>query len=163
MFDFGHEMLNRAFFDEVDLRLAHVNRSGVTCGLVRAWSKGAEPWQSFASDEARRRFARYVVARHSAYDVVFIVAGEWDLLGERPRDSYCAIGREIMRWDLHRRLREIHAGRRRTVQDFCTEPWMSFGDYQQMYRAPNERESTACRVGRAGLHPCRLPGRMEMR
>jgi hypothetical protein len=150
LFDFEQERLNPGFFHEVDARLDYMNTRGITCGLLPAWSRGAESWESLISDEARLRFARYLVARYSAMDVVFIVAGEWDLLGREHKDTYLAIGQEIMRTDPHQRLRGIHACRSRSVQEFATEPWISFGDYQQLYCAPHDRESTA--PERAGLH-----------
>ncbi len=31
----------------------------------------------FPDVEARKRYARYIAARYSAYDVYFIVSGEW--------------------------------------------------------------------------------------
>lgn len=140
--DFATERPNPAFFQEMDVRVAYVNARGITSGIVLAWGAGVESWEAFASQEARLRYARYIVARYSAYDVAFIVAGEWDLLGPDTQDVYREIGREVQRWDPHDRLRGIHPCRPRTVQEFATEPWMSFGDYQQQYRAPKEREAT---------------------
>jgi hypothetical protein len=75
-------------------------------------------------------------------DVVFIVAGEWDLAGAEHVARYERIGEAIRDADPHGRLRAIHAGRERTVERFGAQDWMSFGDYQQMYRAPYDREAT---------------------
>lgn len=141
--DFAAERLNPAHFQEMDVRLAYMNAHGITSGIMLAWGNGAESWEAFASQEARLRYARYIVARYSAYDVVFVVSGEWDLLGRDTQDVFRGIGREIQRWDPHDRLRSIHPCRPRTVEEFATEPWMSFGDYQQQYRAPKHREATA--------------------
>ncbi len=35
-------------------------------------------------DEARLRFARYVVARYAAFDVLFLVTGEWHYMADQP-------------------------------------------------------------------------------
>ncbi|MHB1317552.1 MAG: apiosidase-like domain-containing protein [Anaerolineae bacterium] len=140
--DYAGEQLSTSYFAEVDVRVRAMNARGITAGLVLAWSRGADSWSSFASDEARLRYARYIVARYSAMDVVFIVAGEWDLAGAEHAARYERIGQAMRDADPHGRMRAIHAGRERTVERFGAQDWMSFGDYQQMYRAPYDREAT---------------------
>jgi hypothetical protein len=124
------ETLNPAYFREVDARVRAMNARGITAGIVLAWGSGIPSWESFTSDDARRRYARYVVARYGAYDVVFIVSGEWNE-GEVPRPTFIALGREIDDADPHGRLVGIHGTG--LVEDFAGEAWMSFGDYQQVY------------------------------
>ncbi len=143
MFSFPEETLNVSYFQEADYRLQYMNKKGIICGIVLAWANGAESWSAFTSDEARLRYARYMVARYSAFEVVYIVSGEWDLSGIETKPRYLAIGREIMRCDPHNRMRAIHPCRPRSSEEFVTEPWMSFGDYQQLYQAPPDREATA--------------------
>ena len=75
--DFRSETSNVTFFGEVDYRLRYMNDKGIVCGLALAHAIGAESWSSFASPEARLRYARYIVARYSAYGVAFIVAIGW--------------------------------------------------------------------------------------
>ena len=139
-YDYANERLNPEFFQEADYRLTYMNAKGMTAGLLLPW---ATEWDRFASDEAGLRFARYVVAGYSAYNVVFIIAGEWDTLGtdKDKKARFQAIGHEMMRHDPHNRMRAISAFR--VVEEFATQPWMSFGDYQQLYRAPHGREATA--------------------
>ncbi len=139
--DYACEQLNTAYFAEVDARVRAMNARGITAGLVLAWSRGADSWSSFADDEARLRYARYIVARYSAMDVVFIVAGEWDLAGAEYVGRYERIGQAMRDADPHGRMRAIHAGREGTVERFGAQDWMSFSDYQQMYRAPYHREA----------------------
>jgi len=141
--DWASERPRLAFFDEMDARVRYMTNRGVTCGLVLAWSRGCESWAAFPNDEARFRYARNIVARCAAYDVAFIVSGEWDLNGREPRALFARIGEAIARWDPHNRLRGIHAGRARVSSEFSSEAWTSFGDYQQNYRAPADREATA--------------------
>jgi len=143
-YDIAEETTNPAFFREVDYRIQYMNYRGITCGIVLAWPRGTPSWAGFSSPDACVRYARYVASRYSAYNVVFIVAGEWDLGGDESRKGlFQAVGREIMRCDPHNRMRGIHAGRKGTVEEFAEDDWMSFGDYQQIYNAPNGREATA--------------------
>jgi hypothetical protein len=106
-----------------------MNSKGITAGLMLAWANGVPSWESFSSDTARLRYARYAVARYSAYNLVFIVSGEWDESGTK--DMYLAIGNEIKSNDPHHRMIAIHSTG--SVEEFATETWMSFGDYQQLY------------------------------
>jgi hypothetical protein len=142
--DLQAERINPAYWQEVDERLAYLNRRGMTGGLVLAWGdKGKNPndWREFPSQEARLRYARYVAARYSASDVYFVVAGEWNadirhtegLAEEQARSDYREIGEAIQHSDPHDRMIGIHPMIVGTVREFAPEPWMGFGDYQQMY------------------------------
>ncbi len=115
---------NPAHFQEADFRIQYLNSKGLTLGLMLAWSQG---WKSFASDEARLRYARYITARYSAYNVVFIVSGEYD----EEKVDYAAIAQEIRSTDPHQRLIAIYGTG--SVRSFATASWMSFGDYMQIY------------------------------
>jgi hypothetical protein len=53
---------------------------------------------------------------------------------------YQKIAKEIVRHDPHNRLIAIHPGELSyTVEEFATEDWMSFADYQQNYRKLHQR------------------------
>jgi hypothetical protein len=108
-----------------------------------AWGKDGYvgDWQNFPNDDARLRYARYVAARYSAYNVAFNVAGEWNEFGNK--EMYQAIGKEIDRNDPHNRMIAIHPGGTRSVQEFAQENWMSFGDYQQNYTNLYSKIATA--------------------
>ncbi len=140
--DYGEEMVNLDFFREMDLRVQYMNSKGITSGIVLAWHKGPEAWDAFTSEAAWLRYARYITARYSAYNVVFIVSGEWDQIKTERKTMFNRVGMEIMENDPHKRLRAIHPCQKRTVEEFAEEPWMSFGDYQQMYQASHGREAT---------------------
>ena len=141
------EMLNPAFWREVDERLAFANDCGLNVGLFLAWAaksgNEAYAWGRFPSRESRKRFARYVAARYGAFDVYFIVAGEW--YGEvktrvgategQIQQEFVDLGTELQAADFHRRMIGIHPMSRHSVREFNpVAPWMSFGDYQQNYR-----------------------------
>ncbi len=138
--DFEAETLNPAFWQEVDTRLEYMNQNGITVMLMLAWAEDGTvgDWAGFANDEARLRYARYIVGRYSAYNVAFNVAGEWNEYATK--EMYQKIAKEIVRHDPHNRLIAIHPGETSfSVEEFATEDWMSFGDYQQNYRKLHQR------------------------
>ncbi len=138
--DFAAETLNPAFWQEVDTRLEYMNQKGITVMLMLAWAEDDKvgDWDGFANDEARLRYARYIVGRYSAYNVAFNVAGEWNEYATK--EMYQKIAKEIVTHDPHNRLIAIHPGELSfTVEEFATEDWMSFGDYQQNYRKLHQR------------------------
>jgi hypothetical protein len=159
--DLSAEKLNPGYWREVDLRLAHANAKQVVCGLALAWGdkRKQEPfaWRMFPSVEARKRYARYIAARYSAYDVYFIVSGEWH--GEvrtRPsteeavRQEFIAIGDALAEADLHDRMVAIHPMTQHgSVREFNAAKWMTFGDYQQNYRDLHGRVLESLAVGNA--------------
>lgn len=147
----GAEMLNPGYWQEVDRRLAHANQQGIVCGLALAWGdkRKQEPyaWRRFPSVEARHRYARYIAARYAAYDVFFIVSGEWHAeIRTRPasedvvRQEFIALGNTLRAADPHGRMVAIHPMTSHgSVREFNAAAWMSFGDYQQNYRALHGR------------------------
>lgn len=144
--DIGAGRINPAYWREVDARLRFANQQGLTVGLAIAWGdkQKKEPWawRRFAGLEARKRYARYVAARYSAYDVYFLVAGEWhgevrtrgDVTEEQVFDEFVAIGGALRAADPHARMTGIHPMTAQgSVREFASARWMSFADYQQNY------------------------------
>ena len=137
---YADETINPAFWQEVDARLQYAHDRGIMVMLFLAWAKDAKvgDWRGFPDDEARLRYARYIIARYSAYNVAFNVAGEWNEHG--PKSMYRDLANEIVRSDPHDRTIAIHPGEASfSVAQFATEDWMSFGDYQQSYRKLRDR------------------------
>ena len=138
--DLAGEAINPVYWREVDARVRHLAERGMVAGLVLAWTDKGESkqsWQHFPSDEARLRYARYIVARYSAFPVFFIVAGEWAMTRDHAasRRLCAAVGAEIARADPHRRLRAVHTSGdgREHLKPFAGAPWNDFGDYMQTY------------------------------
>jgi hypothetical protein len=144
--DISAEKLNPGYWQEVDLRLAHANSQGIVCGLALAWGdkRKVEPyaWRRFKDLEARKRYARYIAARYSAYDVYFIVSGEWQgeirtrgSTADAVRQEFIEIGDTLHAADPHGRMIAIHPMTAEgSVREFRAAKWMAFGDYQQNYR-----------------------------
>lgn len=136
--DLAAQRINPGYWQEVDRRVIYLNRHGITAGLVLDWGdKDEKPtsWNYFPSQKARERYARYVVARYSAYNIYFIVSGEWNSRGSGPkiRKMFNDIGRTIAKADPYNRMIAIHPYGHNSVISFADEPWMSFGDYGQIY------------------------------
>lgn len=140
-----NQILNPAYWQEIDERIRYANDKGMVAGLMLAWGdknrKVPFPWRMFPDLEARKRYARYIAARYGAYNVYFIVSGEWH--GEvRTRQAteaeikkeFFEIGAELDQWDPHGRMIGIHPMTSHgSVREFNEAAWMSFGDYQQNY------------------------------
>jgi PKD repeat protein len=114
-----------SFFQEMDTRVNYFNSKGITVGYMLAW---AQDWDDYGEPE-RLRYARYVVARYSARNVVFIVSGEYN--ETLTAADYRKIGQEIEATDPHQRMTAIHSTG--AVETFANDAWMDFGDYQQIY------------------------------
>lgn len=145
--DLAAERINPGYWQEVDRRLAYANAQGLTVGLALAWGdkRKVEPfaWRRFPDLAARKRYARYISARYSAYDVYFLVSGEWQaevrtrtgVSEDRMFHEFVEIGSALTVADPHRRMVGIHPmSRHGSVREFAATPWMSFADYQQNYR-----------------------------
>jgi hypothetical protein len=149
--DYADETINPAYFNEVDSRLRLANSLGITVGLIliEAYFTPAESidpafrydnkcWMSFPNEEARLRYARYVVARYSAFNVLFLLTTEW---GPAPKplghDACVAmfnrIGTEIQRNDPHHRLLGIHDDNGFLPNEFYgpMSSWNTLGQYCQ--------------------------------
>jgi hypothetical protein len=150
--DITSEKINPAYFREADERIAFANAKGVVTGIVVAWgNKGRnEPysWSRIPGVEARKRYARYVAARYSAYDTYFIVSGEWHgEIRSRPAPAadllqeFVAIGDAFRAADPHRRMMGIHpmTAHGSTREFNGPAEWMDFADYQQNYREQHAR------------------------
>ncbi|MEZ5351403.1 MAG: DUF5060 domain-containing protein [Bryobacteraceae bacterium] len=154
--DLDAQVINPAYWREVDRRIAFANANGITAAMALAWGnkRNIEPfsWGRFPNVEARKRYARYMAARYCAFDVYFIVAGEWH--GEvrnRKRSSehevfqeFVEIGDTLAAADPHRRMIAIHPMTAHgSTREFGAAGWMSFADYQQNYRDLHQRTLAA--------------------
>ncbi len=146
------ETLNPAYWQEIDLRLRYLNDKGIIGGLVPAWGdkRKKEPfaWRLLPGVEARKRYARYIASRYGAYDVYFIVSGEWhaeirtraNVTEQEIRTEFIEIGNALHESDAHKRMVGIHPMTQHgSVREFNQAAWMSFADYQQNYRQLHAR------------------------
>lgn len=159
--DLSREQINPAYWQEVDARLRYANELGLVVGLSLAWGdkKRQEPWawSRFPDFEARRRYARYIAARYSAFQVYFIVSGEWHaeartrqgITEEEIFQEFVAIGEALRTADPHGRLITIHPmSHHGSVREFADTSWMSFADYQQNYADLHQRALLSAMLNR---------------
>jgi hypothetical protein len=104
--------LNPAYFDQADLRLAHLVRAGLVPCIVGSWGY----FMDFAGPEVLAKHWRCLVARYGAYPVVWCVAGEalmFYYLKPRSQEEAEAYRQELRRkWGaLVRHIRALDAGR----------------------------------------------------
>jgi len=146
------QTLNPAYWKEIDIRLRYLNDKGIIGGLVLAWGdkRKSEPfaWRLFPGVEAREHYAQYIAARYGAYDVYFLVSGEWhaeirtrnNVTERQIFDEFVGIGNALHEADAHNRMVGIHPMTRLgSVREFNKADWMSFADYQQNYRMLHAR------------------------
>ena len=149
--DYRAETINPAYFTEMDARLRQANSLGITLGLILmepyftpaasidpAFRYDNRCWMSFPDEAARLRYARYVVARFSAFNVLFLLTLEWGPAAKPiPRNEcitlFNRIGTELQNHDPHRRLRGIHDDNGTLPNDFYgdSSPWNTLGQYCQ--------------------------------
>ena len=137
--DLAGEIPNEAYWREVDARVRMFNGRGITPLLTLAWGAKKAPlftqtWAEFPSDAARLRFARYAVARYSAYDVAFALAGEWNRADASPARVALMkkLGETVAAADPHDRWITLTADPAKdgSVARFAAEPWAAFHDFR---------------------------------
>ena len=158
--DIGNEQINPAYFAEADHRIAFANGKGIVAGIMTAWGhKGRDElysWGRLSGVEARKRFARYVAARFGAYNVYFLVSGEWQgevrsrsVPADEVREEFVQIGNALRAADPHRRMTGIHPIGDPSTREFNElADWMDFADYQQNYRELHARAVAAREVAK---------------
>jgi len=122
-------LINPEFFKVVDERVEYLNDQGITAGLMLAW---AQMWEQLDAAE-RLEYAQYFTARYGAYNVIFIVTGEYH--ETLTVSAYDAIGRTIADTDPHDRLITIHPtghSEGSIERDYADADWQAFGDFQQL-------------------------------
>ena len=149
--DYRAETINPAYFDEVDARLRHANSLGITLGMILmeayftpkasidpAFRYDNRCWLSFPDEQARLRYTRYIVARYSAFNILFLLTLEWGPAAKPiPRNDCVAmfnrIGTEIQNNDPHQRLRGIHDDNGTLPNHFYgpSSSWNTIGQYCQ--------------------------------
>ncbi|MBK9282730.1 MAG: DUF4038 domain-containing protein [Sphingobacteriaceae bacterium] len=85
-------------------------------------------WENFGSQDDRVRYLRYIVGRYSAYNIYWILAGEYD---EAPSIDFNSLGTQLARHDPHDRMIAVHTTH--SSEEFADASWSGFGDYQQRY------------------------------
>lgn len=142
-----HALINPAYFDMADLRIAHLVHAGLTPAVLFCWGY----WLLVLGEEKMRRFMRYVVARWGAHPVVWCLAGEGAMpyyLSETreedaaaQREGWTRMGRFLRSIDGHGSLVTIHPTRngRDQVSDegVLDFEWLQTGHHGYLSLADN--------------------------
>ncbi|KAA0231632.1 DUF4038 domain-containing protein [candidate division KSB1 bacterium] len=70
------DRLNPGYWRAFDQRLAYMNEKGLVVGMMFAWAN--EGWQKFLTEAQVDRYAQYLINRYGAYNVMWILAGEYE-------------------------------------------------------------------------------------
>jgi len=143
--------VNPEFFRRLDRRFAALYEAGLVAVPVLLWAIGStdgpDPGFSLPTDEAVH-LARYMVARYSAYRVVWMLGGDGDYRGEKA-EKWKQIGREVFPPLAFRRAVTMHPqGMQWPWEAFENERWLDLLTYQSGHG--NNAKSRAWNAVEAG-------------
>ena len=72
----GFEVVNPAYFDYADRRIACLAEAGIVPAIVGGWGRGDCDGMALAGLDGMKRHWRYLIARYGAYPTIWIVGGE---------------------------------------------------------------------------------------
>ena len=84
LLDSTYDVLDVAHMQKVDSMIAYANSKGITLWIQGWWSR--ENLDKTAGEKKIRRWWRYLVHRFAAYNVIWVIAGEYNL------DNYGGLG-----------------------------------------------------------------------
>jgi PKD repeat protein len=120
--DYDLDELQPGFFDYVDKRIRYMNRKGIISGILFAW---AQTFDDFTQAQFER-FVRYIVARYAAWDVLWVISGEYNET-MTPSD-YDYFGSLVEQYDPYQHPISIHpSGDTSNSQDYNTfSDWLDY-------------------------------------
>ena len=126
--------INPAFFQRLDEKVDALNQAGLLSAPVLLWAINGggnplvNPGVSLAEDQAIL-LARYMVARWGANDVIWILAGDGDYLGEKA-ERWKRIGRAVFGNISHAPV-TLHPGGMQWIwEELKDEKWYDIVGYQ---------------------------------
>lgn len=123
-------VLNPAFFQRLDPKIAAINAHGLIAAPVMLWTLTEEDPGQVLSEAACIRVARYQVARWGAYQVIWILGGDGQYYEEGMPERWRRVGRAAFP-EPRRRLSTLHpCGISWVAEEFAGEPWFDFLGYQ---------------------------------
>ncbi len=125
-----YDQLNPFYFRWIDKRIEYALSKGIVPVMFFTW---AQEYVKF-SDRQFERFLRYLVSRYAAYNVVWIICGEYtevpvDFPG-RSTSEFDYWGRLIKQIDPYNHLVSLHPSGRKSSREFGDRPWMDFISHQ---------------------------------
>ena len=116
-----HNRVNPNFFQWVDRRVAYADSVGMVSILFFSWSEEIRKM----STEQYERFALYIVSRCAAYNVFWVLAGDYQAYFYEP-PVYRQVGAAVANADPFDHPISIHPADGFVNREFADEPWLSY-------------------------------------
>jgi hypothetical protein len=120
-----YNRLNPEYFKWVDKRVAYADSMGMVSILFFTWAHEVKKM----SEEDYRRLALYIVSRYAAYNVFWILAGDYQAYYNEPQ-LYRRIGNAVAAADPFDHPISIHPADDYVNREFANEPWLSYVMHQ---------------------------------
>lgn len=120
-----YNRLNPDYFKWVDKRVAYADSMGMISILFFTWSHEIAKMSS----EDYQRLALYIVARYAAYNVFWVLAGDYQAYFYEPA-RYRQIGKAVAVADPFDHPISIHPADDDVNREFAKEPWLSYVMHQ---------------------------------
>jgi len=133
-----YDRLNPQYFRWIDKRIEYANSAGMVPVIVFTW---AQDYLSF-SDRQFSTFCRYLVSRYAAYNVVWVLSGEYDEIvadGGRPTSEFEKWGSLVKQFDPYKHPISLHPTGRSTSAEFGNLSWFDFVMQQTPYTVRDMR------------------------
>ena len=121
--DYNH--LNPDFFKWVDKRVAYADSMGMVSILFFTWAHEIAKM----STADYQRLALYIVSRYAAYNVFWILAGDYQAYFNQPA-VYRQIGKAVAAADPFDHPASIHPQDDYVNREFANEPWLGYVMHQ---------------------------------
>ncbi|MDZ7366939.1 MAG: fibronectin type III domain-containing protein [candidate division KSB1 bacterium] len=142
----NYDRLNPGFFQWVDRRVAYADSMGMVSILFFTW---AEELRQMPRD-AYKRLALYIVSRYAAYNVFWVLAGDYSVYFDDP-PLYREVGNAVAEADPYGHPISIHPGDGRSNLEFGNDGWLGYVMYQ--HRDAGEFLADSIRVARVYNKP----------
>ncbi len=120
-----YNRLNPDYFKWVDKRVAYADSMGMVSILFFTWAHELTKM----SPEDYQRLALYIVARYAAYNVFWVLAGDYQAYFYEPA-LYRQIGKTVAAADPFDHPISIHPADDYVNREFAKEPWLSYVMHQ---------------------------------
>jgi len=131
--DADYNQLNPKYFHWLDKRIQYANDNGFTAVVFFSW---AQDYGLFSSAQWEK-YMRYLVARYSAKNVMFIVCGEYtELFNDFPprtAQEFADWGNLLYQIDPYKHLISLHPSGRLSSNEFGSQAWQGFIGQQTPY------------------------------
>jgi hypothetical protein len=141
LLDSTYSVLDVAHIQKVDSMIAYANSKGITVWIHGWWSR--ENLDKTAGEEKIQRWWRYLVHRYAAYNVVWVIAGEYNMdnYGGLGLPFWKSVGADIKAEDPYNRVVGAHntppnweggmdAPQWSTAEILNNEPWLDYNQTQ---------------------------------